>query len=149
MCQVYICCYIVTDNCCTFGAAASLQSCTPEVWGWRWPSTAEWQQAWTAWEGVWVQLPSLLLGEDGNGGCSHFLLWFHGWGIVHWGTQCGLCFHTTAGEQILVFVLWLLECADMKDRIIAWVYYKLLIVPYIKKNCYFLLVTRFQKARKY
>lgn len=48
-------------------------------------------------------------------------------------TLTGLCFHTTAGEQILVFVLWFLECADMKDRIIAWVYYKLLIVPYIKK----------------
>lgn len=46
-------------------------------------------------------------------------------------------------------LLWLLECADMKDRIIAWVYNKLLIVPYIKKIGYFFLVTRFQKARKY
>lgn len=56
--------------------------------------------------------------------------------------ECGLCFHTTAGEQILVFVLWLLECADMKDRIIAWIYFKLLIVPYIKKmviSCYQIL----------
>lgn len=67
--------------------------------------------------------------------------------VQHGGTEWGLCFHTTAGEQILVFELWLLECADMKDRIIAWIYYKLLIVPNIKKRLF--LVTRFQWARKY
>lgn len=52
------------------------------------------------------------------------------WFSTEW-LECGSCIRTTAGEQILVFVLWLLECADMKDRSIVWVYYKLLIVPYI------------------
>lgn len=62
--------------------------------------------------------------------------------------ECGSCFHTTAGEQILVFVLWLLECADMKDRIIAWVYNKLLIVPYIKKNWLFLTCYQISEGKK-